>query len=57
MASKDINFSRGSIQWRWEQGFRDASRAIEQARWLARVPEDTALVLHELAVEVPTGDV
>ncbi len=49
MASKDINFSKGSIQWRWEQGYKDASRAIEQANWLTTVSEDTAVVVHELA--------
>lgn len=48
MASKDINFSKGSIQWRWEQGYGDASRAIEQANWLTFVSEDTAVVVHEL---------
>lgn len=48
MASKDIIFSKGSIQWRWEQGYRDVSRAIEQAGWLAAVSEDTSLVVHEV---------
>lgn len=48
MASKDINFSKGSIEWRWDQGYRDALRAIEQAAWLAVVPEEIGLVLHEL---------
>ena len=49
MASKDINFSKGSIDWRWEQGYQDALRAIQSAGWLAVVAEDTALVVHELA--------
>ena len=48
MASKDINFSKGSIAWRWDQGYQDALRAIEHAGWLAAVPEETGLVLHEL---------
>jgi NTE family protein len=47
MASKDINFSRGSINWRWEQGYRDASRAIGQANWLATVTDGSSVVLHE----------
>ena len=54
MASKDINFSRGSIEWRWRQGQRDAARAIERAGWLAPAPAGTGLVVHELPVE--TGD-
>ncbi|MBH2018233.1 MAG: patatin-like phospholipase family protein [Burkholderiales bacterium] len=49
MASKDINFSRGSIEWRWDQGYQDTKRAIEQAGWLSFISEDTALVVHEVA--------
>ncbi|OEZ54327.1 patatin-like phospholipase family protein [Duganella sp. HH105] len=48
MAAKDINFSKGSIEWRWEQGYQDALRAIEAAGWLSFVTEDTPLVVHEL---------
>ncbi|MYN44519.1 patatin-like phospholipase family protein [Pseudoduganella sp. FT93W] len=48
MAAKDINFSRGSIEWRWEQGYQDALRGIQAAGWLSLVSEDTPLVVHEL---------
>lgn len=48
MASKDINFSKGSLEWRWDQGYRDAMRALRHAGWLRRVAEDTAVVVHEL---------
>jgi NTE family protein len=48
MPLKDINFSRGSVQWRWNQGYADAQRAIGAAGWLAFVSEDTPLVVHEL---------
>ncbi|MCU6500057.1 patatin-like phospholipase family protein [Rugamonas sp. A1-17] len=48
MAAKDINFSKGSIQWRWDQGYQDALRAITAAGWLSFVTEDTPLVVHEL---------
>jgi NTE family protein len=48
MAAKDINFSEGSIQWRWDQGYQDAQRAIKAAGWLSFVTEDTPLVVHEL---------
>src|SRR5476649_803717 len=48
MAAKDINFSKGSIEWRWEQGYQDALRAIKAAGWLAFVTQDTPLVVHEL---------
>lgn len=53
MAAKDINFSRGSIEWRWEQGYRDGMRAVKQAGWLANVSEDTAVVIHEIALDTP----
>jgi NTE family protein len=48
MAAKDVNFSRGSIEWRWDQGYADALRALKGAGWLAAVSEDTAVVVHEL---------
>jgi NTE family protein len=48
MAAKDINFSKGSIEWRWDQGYGDAMRALKSALWLQHVAEDTAVVVHEL---------
>ncbi len=48
MASKDINFAKDSIDWRWDQGYQDALRAIAAAGWLAFVTQDTPLVVHEL---------
>lgn len=52
MAAKDVNFSKGSIEWRWDQGYRDAMRALKHAGWLEFVTDDTAVVVHEL----PTHD-
>jgi NTE family protein len=54
MASKDINFSKGSTSWRWNQGHQDAKRAIKMAGWLTTVPEETGVVVHELP-ERPQG--
>lgn len=48
MAAKEVNFSRGSIEWRWEQGYGDAMRAIGHAGWLAGVERDEAVVVHDL---------
>jgi NTE family protein len=48
MAAKDVNFSKGSIEWRWDQGYRDGMRALKQAGWLLAVAADTAVVIHEL---------
>ena len=48
MAAKDINFSRGSLAWRWNQGYEDGMRALQDAAWLRHIEEDTAVVVHEL---------
>ena len=48
MASKDSNFSRGSIEWRWDQGYQDALRAIEARAWRKAVPEDAGVIVHEI---------
>ena len=49
MASKDLNFSRGSIEWRWEQGYRDALGAIEHSAWRTEAPEGAGVLVHEFA--------
>lgn len=48
MAAKDINFSKGSIDWRWEQGYQDGLRAVKAAGWLVKLTAPTPLVVHEL---------
>lgn len=48
MAAKDINFSKGSIEWRWEQGYADATRAIRQGKWLEKVDGSVGVVVHDL---------
>jgi NTE family protein len=50
MASKDINFSKGSIEWRWDQGYQDALRAIKQDVWRAELPEETGVLVHEFSI-------
>ena len=52
MASKDVNFSRGSVEWRWEQGYQDALKAIEGAKIEMYGKTDAGLVIHDL-IEVP----
>jgi NTE family protein len=47
MASKDINFSRGSIGWRWEQGYNDALRALEGCQNALFEHSDTGIVIHD----------
>ncbi|HEY0845313.1 MAG TPA: patatin-like phospholipase family protein [Noviherbaspirillum sp.] len=47
MASKDINFSKGSIDWRWGMGYQDALRAVEHAAWRKDTPEGAGVLVHE----------
>ncbi len=46
MPSKDLNFSAGSLRWRWKQGYEAAMRSIEEKAWLERVDENVGLVIH-----------
>ncbi len=48
--SKDIDFSRSSIKWRWERGYQDGMRALAQEEWL-RLPSGTGVVVYELGPE------
>jgi NTE family protein len=47
MAAKDANFSAGSIDWRWQLGYKDACRAVAEAGWLAPQPPHIGVVVHE----------
>jgi NTE family protein len=48
MASKDINFSKGSIEWRWDQGYGDAQRALSHPDWLRQVAAGAPVVVHDV---------
>lgn len=47
-SSKDINFSAGSIEWRWEQGYRDALRAMAQTNWQESYSPEEGIIVHEV---------
>lgn len=51
MPSKDINFSRGSIGWRWEQGYKDALRALESCQTALFEQSDAGIVIHDFRPE------
>jgi NTE family protein len=57
MAAKDINFSRGSIRWRWEQGYLDACHALDHTDWLTFVPTPDGVVVHEIAPHIPAKSI
>ncbi len=48
MAAKDVNFSKGSIEWRWQLGYQDAMRASKHEDWLSFGPTRAGLVVHEV---------
>ncbi|HEX9172502.1 MAG TPA: patatin-like phospholipase family protein [Telluria sp.] len=48
MAAKDVNFTRGSIEWRWDQGYADAGCALRLAAWLRHPDEGAPVVMHVL---------
>ena len=54
-ASKDYEFSRGTMSARWEQGISDASTTLLAAPWLAAKPTEVGVrefdVVHDILVE------
>ena len=52
MASKDVNFARGSVMWRWEQGYQDGLRGIALGKGCPFAESDTGIVVHDL----PSGE-
>jgi NTE family protein len=56
MVAKDFNFSKGSVDWRWDQGYRDALRAIEQGAWRLDAPEGSGVVVHEIGPASECGE-
>ena len=47
-SSKDINFSAGSIEWRWQQGYQDALRALAQPLWHDDYAPEQGIVVHDI---------
>ncbi|MGN6388059.1 MAG: patatin-like phospholipase family protein [Burkholderiaceae bacterium] len=51
MSGKDVNFSAGSIDWRWRQGYDDAQQALRRADWLAFRPDEAGVVVHQVGID------
>jgi NTE family protein len=47
-SSKDINFSAGSIEWRWQQGYSDAQRALARPNWQESYSPEQGIVVQEI---------
>ncbi|MBV8665942.1 MAG: patatin-like phospholipase family protein [Burkholderiaceae bacterium] len=48
---KDIDFSRETIQARWQAGMHDCGRALRHKAWLQPLPPHAGLIIHELPQE------
>lgn len=47
LSTKDIDFSRASLQERWQLGYDDALHLLKCAPWLEPVPKHQGVVVHE----------
>ncbi|MGB6448253.1 MAG: DUF3734 domain-containing protein, partial [Xanthobacteraceae bacterium] len=52
---KDFEFSRSTMEARWERGFSDARTTLRASPWLAPMPKDMGVrvfdVMHDVLVE------
>ena len=53
-ALKDFEFSRATMEARWQQGFSDAQTTLNASPWLAAMPKELGVrvfdVIHEILV-------
>jgi NTE family protein len=54
-ASKDYEFSRGTMNARWEQGMSDASTTLRAAPWLAPKPREVGVRVFDVMHDVLVG--
>ncbi len=45
--SKDIDFSPGGIEYRWQAGYSDTRRVLEQAPWMNKFDPLEGLIIHQ----------
>ncbi len=48
---KDIDFSKATVERRWQMGLADAARALKHKSWLQPLPPHAGLIIHELEQE------
>ena len=54
--AKDIDFSPGGIRSRWEAGYADTARVLEQSPWTHCVDPMEGIILHEASAGRMTAD-
>jgi len=47
-SAKDLDFTGATLEWRWNRGYGDTRRALENAPWLKHPRAGTSLVVHEV---------
>jgi NTE family protein len=50
--TKDVDFSPSSLRQRWEAGYANTARAIEQAPWESEFDPLEGVILHENIIEM-----
>jgi len=55
-AFKDFEFSRSTMEARWQQGFSDARSNLHASPWLAPMPRDLGVRVFDVIHDILVGD-
>jgi len=55
-ALKDFEFSRSTMEARWQQGLADAHRTLQASPWLAPMPSEIGVRVFDVMHDILTGD-
>jgi NTE family protein len=55
-AIKDFEFSRSTMEARWQQGLSDARRTLGASPWLAPMPRELGVRVFDVMHDILTGD-
>src|SRR5262249_9770618 len=54
-AAKDFEFSRATMEARWQEGFSDATTTLQKSPWLAPIPKDLGVRMFDVIHDVLVG--
>ena len=55
-ALKDFEFSRSTMEARWQQGVSDARSTLDASPWIAPMPRDIGVRVFDVAHDILAGD-
>jgi len=55
-ALKDFEFSRSTMEARWQQGVSDARSTLDVSPWIAQMPRDIGVRVFDVAHDILAGD-